>query len=72
MEILFTAAARRFGSEQLNMVLCARLFFLFFLATAFYDNAFGFFALKVNKFIELKILQAIKRERGSERASLCT
>lgn len=40
--------------------------FLFsFLATAFYDNAYGFFALKGNKFIELSILEPIKgRRRG--------
>lgn len=31
-------------------------------AAALYDNAYGFFALKVNKFIELKILEAIKSE----------
>ncbi len=35
--------------------------FLFSLATAFYDNAFGFFALKVNKFIELRILRTITK-----------
>lgn len=37
-----------------------------FLATAFYDNAFGFSALKVNKFIELKILQPIRSEHAGE------
>lgn len=34
-----------------------------FLATAFYDNAFGS-ALKVDKFIELRLLQPIKSEHA--------
>lgn len=32
--------------------------------TAFYDNGYGFFALKVNKFIELEILEAIRSDSG--------
>ena len=40
---------------------CFEFAFVLSLATAFYDNAFGFFALKVNKFIELRLLQTITR-----------
>jgi hypothetical protein len=46
----------KLDEKEFNM-----FWFLFFLATAFYDNAFGFFALKVNKFIELRILRTITK-----------
>lgn len=49
------------GRSSQNSSICSALAYYFSLATAFYDNAFGFFALKVNKFIELKILRTITR-----------